>query len=326
MEKVLIAEKQSFKYSLKKKISSSRFLIFMIIPAIIYYAIFCYVPMYGVLVAFTKYSPSQQILGSAILGSVINRWVGFDNFFYIFNMEDFWVAFRNTLIIGSCKIIISFVSAVVVALLINEIRMKYFKKFVQIVVTFPHFLSWVVVSSLFLLLLSSTGSINHLIDSLGGQKINFFTDGKIFLGLIFSSDIWKEAGWSSIIYIATMAGISPDLYEAADIDGATRLQKIWHITLPGIKSTAILLLIMSVGGVLSAGFDQIYNMTTSLGNSLVLDTVQIIDTLIYQYKFQTGALKEGPTTAIGLFKSAIGFVLVITTDRIAKLCGERGII
>ena len=321
MEKVLIAKKQSFTYSLKKRIHSSRFLIMMIIPAIIYYAIFCYVPMYGVLIAFTKFSPS---LG--LFGSIANRWIGFENFKYVFEFEGFWIAFKNTLIIGSIKVVVSFLSAVTVALLINEIRMRIFKKGVQIVVTFPHFLSWVVVSSLFILLLSDNGSINHLITQLGGQEINFFSDGKIFFGLLFGSDIWKEAGWSSIIYIATMAGISPDLYEAADIDGASRLQKIWHITLPGIKPTAILLLIMSVGGVLSAGFDQIFNMTSSLNNGLVIDSVQIIDTLIYQYTFSTHSLTEGQSTAIGLFKSVIGFALVITTDRIAKACGERGII
>ena len=321
MEKVLIKEKQSFKYSLKKRIVSSRFLIMMIIPAIIYYAIFCYIPMYGVLIAFTKYSPR---LG--IMGSITQNWIGFANFKYIFEFPGFWNAFKNTLIIGSIKIVISFVAAILVALLINEIRMKHFKKVVQTIVTFPHFLSWVVVSSLFILILSDTGSINHLIETLGGEKINFFSDGKLFLSLIFGSDIWKEAGWSSIIYIATMAGISTDLYEAADIDGASRLQKIWHITFPGIKSTAILLLIMSVGGVLSAGFDQIYNMTSSLHNALVLDSVQIIDTLIYQSTLASRSLTEGQSTAIGLFKSVIGFALVITTDRIAKACGERGII
>ena len=321
MEKVLISQKQSFKYSLKKRIKASKFLIAMIIPAIIYYAIFCYIPMYGVLISFTKYSPSI-----GIFGSIFTRWIGFDNFKYIFELPGFWIAFRNTLIIGTIKVVISFLSAVTVALLINEIRMKYFKKGVQIIVTFPHFLSWVVVAILFILLLSDSGSINHIIEMSGGEKINFFSDGRLFLGLIFSSDIWKEAGWSSIIYIATMAGISPDLYEAADIDGASRLQKIWHITLPGIKPTAILLLIMSVGGVLSAGFDQIFNMTSMLHNALVLDSVQIIDTLIYQSTFMDSSLTQGQSTAVGLFKSVIGFVLVITTDRIAKACGERGII
>ncbi len=321
MEKVLIKEKQSFKYSLKKRFISSRFLIIMIIPAIIFYAIFNYIPMVGVLLAFSKYSPR---LG--LIGSVFQNWIGFENFQVIFNYEGFWVAFRNTLIIGTIKIVISFVSAVTVALLINEIRMRYFKKVVQIIVTFPHFLSWVIVASLFILLFSDSGSINHMIAQAGGQKINLFSDGKLFLGLIFSSDIWKEAGWSSIIYIATMAGISPDLYEAADIDGASRLQKIWHITLPGIKPTAILLLIMSVGGVLSAGFDQIFNMTSSMHNGLVIDSVQILDTLIYQVNIATSSMTVGQGTAMGLFKSVVGFTLVITTDRIAKACGERGII
>ena len=276
--------------------------------------------MYGILIAFTKYSPN---LG--IMGSVFQNWVGFDNFLHIFQYEKFWEAFWNTIFIGTVKIVISFVSAVLVALLINEIRMKFFKKAVQIIVTFPHFLSWVIVASLFILLLSDSGAINHLITQSGGNIIHFFSDGKLFLSLIFSGDIWKEAGWSSIIYIATMAGISPDLYEAADIDGATRLQKIWHITLPGIKSTAILLLIMSVGGVLSAGFDQIYNMTGMLNNADVLDAVQIIDTYIYQQTF-VSRVNYGITSAVGLFKSVIGFVLVIVTDRIAKACGERGII
>ena len=293
----------------------------MIIPAIIYYALFNYVPMYGVLLSFTYYTPR---LG--IMGSIFQNWIGFDNFVSIFNTPGFWQAFGNTALIGSIKVIISFVSAVIVALLINEIRLHYFKKTVQIIVTFPHFLSWVVVSSLFILLLSNNGSINHMITTLGGQEIDFLGDKKFFLTLLFSSDVWKEAGWSSIIYIATMAGISTDLYEAADIDGATRLQKIWHITLPGIKPTAILLLIMSVGGVLGAGFDQIYNLTSQLHNAMVMDSVQIIDTLIYQSTIIGNTLTEGESTAIGLFKSVVGFALVITTDRIAKACGERGII
>jgi len=321
MEKLLIKRKQSYAYSFKRRFSASKFLLLMIIPAIIYYAVFCYAPMYGVLIAFTKYSPKK-----GIMGSVTDNWIGFDNFKFIFNYPSFWTAFKNTLIIGSLKIIISFTSAILVALLINELRMRFFKKGVQIIVTFPHFLSWVVVASLFRLTLSETGGISYLVQQLGGQPLKFLSDGKLFLSLLFSSDVWKEAGWSSIIYIATMAGISTDLYEAANIDGASRIQKIWHVTLPGIRPTAILLLIMSVGGVLSAGFDQIYNLTGSLNNAIVLDSVQIIDVLIYQGTFGGGGLTMGQTTAIGLFKSLVGFILVITTDRIAKLCGERGII
>ena len=325
MEKVLIKQKQGFGYRVKTQLRHSTFLIIMIIPAIVYYVLFCYVPMYGVLIAFTEYDPS---LG--IMGSIANCWIGFDNFKSLFEFPDFKEAFLNTLLIGSIKVVVAFVSAVTVALLINELRMRFFKKLVQIIVTFPHFLSWVVVASIFMLMFSESGSINHLIEMYGGSKIHLFADGKLFLGLLFSSDIWKEAGWSAIIYIATMAGISPDLYEAADIDGATRLQKIWHITLPGIKPTAILLLIMSVGGVLSAGFDQIFNLTGMLNNGLVIDYVNIIDTLVYQACMGGGGLDSALTTAegaaLGLFKSVFGFVLVIITDRIAKAFGERGII
>ena len=321
MEKVLIAKRQSKTYSLKKKIWNSRFLIIMIIPAIIYYALFNYVPMYGVLLSFAKYSPK---LG--IFGSIANNWVGFDNFAYIFKLPAFWKVLGNTLIISSLKVIISFLSAVIVALLINELRLRLFKKGVQIIVTFPHFLSWVIVASFFLLIFSDNGAINRLIQAGGGNKIGFMGDERFFFSLIFTSDVWKEAGWSSIIYIATMAGISTDLYEAANIDGASRLQKIWHITLPGIRSTAILLLIMSVGGVLSAGFDQIFNLTSRLGNSLVLSIANVIDTYIYQLTFVSGQNNAGISAAIGLFKSVVGFILVITTDRIAKACGERGII
>ncbi len=319
MEKILISKKQGFFYSLKKRVVSSRFLIMMIIPAIIYYAVFCYIPMYGVLIAFTDYN---SYLG--IMGSVSQNWVGFQNFQEIFRYPHFWDTFKNTIFIGSLKIVISFISAVLMALIINELRMRFFKKFAQIVVTFPHFLSWVVVASLFIMILDNTGVLNNFLSKNGMEPVHFFADPHLFRTLLFSSDVWKEAGWSSIIYIATMAGISTDLYEAADIDGATRLQKIWHITLPGIKPTAILLLIMSVGGVLSAGFDQIFNMTSRLTNPDVIDAVNIIDTLVYQF-LQTG-MPEGQSTAIGLFKSVIGFALVITTDRIAKLCGERGII
>ena len=321
MEKILIKKKQSLGYSIKRNFGASKFLIMMIIPAIVYYAIFCYIPMYGVLLAFTKYSPR---LG--ITGSVVNNWVGFENFVNVFKLPGFWSAFTNTLIIGSVKVVVSFLSAVIVALLINELRMRVFKKTVQIVVTFPHFLSWVVVASLFMLILGPDGGISQALIADGGEPLTIFSDGKKFLALIFTSDIWKEAGWSSIIYIATMAGISSDLYEAANIDGASRLQKIWHITLPGIRPTAILLLIMSVGGVLSAGFDQIYNMTAQLRNNTVLPSVQIIDTLVYQGSLASELLTKGEASALGLFKSVIGFALVITTDRIAKLCGERGII
>ena len=313
MELTTIAKRNNPFRKFGAKFLRSKYLVLMIIPAIVFYIVFCYVPMYGILMAFQKFNPRVGIFGSSF--------VGFDNFVAVFNEEKFWYAFRNTLIIGSVKIVISFLGAVTIALLLNELRMIKTKKTIQTIVTFPHFLSWVVVSGFVFSLFAYNGAVNSLVEAMGGQRTNFLLDTKFFFGLIFASDIWKEAGWGSIIYLATMAGIPQDQYEAADIDGATRLQKIWHITLPGIKPTAILLLIMSVGGVLSAGFDQILN----LSNEAIIDEVNIIDTYIY-YHYVSGTGNAGIGTAIGLFKSVVSFVLVITVDRIAKACGERGII
>ena len=313
MELTTIAKRNNPFRKLGGRILRSKYLIMMIIPAIVFYIVFCYVPMYGILMAFQKFNPKQGIFGS--------KFVGFENFVKVFEEPKFWLAFRNTLIIGSVKIVISFLGAVIIALLLNELRMIKTKKTIQTIVTFPHFLSWVVVSGFVFSLFAYNGAVNAIVDMMGGTRTNFLLDTKFFFGLIFASDIWKEAGWGSIIYLATMAGIPQDQYEAADIDGATRLQKIWHITLPGIKPTAILLLIMSVGGVLSAGFDQILN----LGNDVIREDVNIIDTYIY-YHYVSGSGNAGIGTAIGLFKSVVSFVLVISVDRIAKACGERGII
>jgi len=317
MENTLIYRRQSKWHHVGKRIAQSRFLILMIIPAVVFYFIFCYIPMYGILIAFTKYYPK---LG--IWGSLTEHFVGWKNFSVIFNNDpEFLNVIRNTILIGIGKILIGWVAAIVVALLINELRMRSFKKASQIIVTFPHFLSWVVIAGFIASLFSRTGVIDDIIQACGGNRVSFLADGNFFLGLVFVSDIWKEAGWSSIIYLATMAGISPELYEAADIDGATRMQKVWHITLPGIKPTAVLLLILSVGGILSAGFDQIFN----LYNPLVYEQVDILDTYIYRQTF-TNLVNPGVGTAIGLFKSVVSFVLVIAVDRIAKLCGERGIL
>ena len=313
MELTTIAKRNNPFRKFGAKFLRSKYLVMMIIPAIVFYIVFCYVPMYGILMAFQKFNPKVGIFGSSF--------VGFDNFVKVFDDAKFWLSFRNTLIIGSVKIVISFLGAVLIALLLNELRMIKTKKTIQTIVTFPHFLSWVVVSGFVFSIFAYNGAVNSLIDAMGGDKVNFLKEKGFFFGLVFASDIWKEAGWGSIIYLATMAGIPQDQYEAADIDGATRLQKIWHITLPGIKPVAILLLIMSVGGVLSAGFDQILN----LGNDLIRDDVNIIDTYIY-YNYVQGSGNPGIGTAIGLFKSVIGFTLVITVDRIAKACGERGII
>ena len=313
MELVTISKRNNPFRKIWGKIGRSKYLIFMIIPAIVFYAIFNYIPMYGVLMAFKDFRPKLGIWNSP--------WNGVENFAKVFEEPKFWLAFKNTLFIGSIKIVISFLGAVTIALLLNELRMRRTKKTIQTIVTFPHFLSWVVVSGFVFALFTYNGAVNGLVEAMGGERTNFLKDKYFFFGMVFASDVWKEAGWGSIIYLATMAGIPQDQYEAADIDGATRLQKIWHITLPGIKAVAILLLIMSVGGVLSAGFDQIFN----LYNPTVYKYADILDTYIYRETFQSYR-NPGIGTAVGLFKSVVSFILVITTDRIAKACGERGII
>ena len=313
MELVTIAKRNNPFRKFASKFWRSKYLVLMILPAIVFYVIFCYIPMYGVTLAFKDFNPIQGIL--------LSPWNGVENFKQVFEEPKFWLAFRNTIIIGSVKIVIGFLGAVTVALLLNELRMIKTKKVIQTIVTFPHFLSWVVVSGFVFSIFAYHGAVNSLAHAMGAGRTNFLTDKNFFFGLVFASDIWKEAGWGSIIYLATMAGIPQDQYEAADIDGASRLQKIWHITLPGIKPVAILLLIMSVGGVLSAGFDQILN----LSNDLIIEDVNIIDTYIY-YHAIVGSDSAGVGTAIGLFKSVVSFTLVIIVDRIAKACGERGII
>ena len=315
MELVTISRRNNPFRKFGRKALQSKYLIMMILPAVVFYFVFNYLPMYGIILAFKSFNP--------IKGVVNSPWNGVDNFKEVFKDPNFWPVFGNTLIIGSVKIVIGFLGAVITAILLNELRMRRTKKTIQTIVTFPHFLSWIVISGFVFSLFAYHGAVNSVIEAAGGKPVQFLRSKPFFFFLIFATDIWKEAGWGSIIYLATMAGIPQDQYEAADIDGASRLQKIWHITLPGIKSVAILLLIMSVGGVLSAGFDQLLNLTPHA----LEGKIDIIDTYIYRnYIGEVDPSQVGIGAAIGLFKSVIGFVLVITVDRIAKACGERGII
>ena len=315
MELVTISRRNNPINRFGRRLSQSKYLIMMILPAIVFYVVFCYFPMYGIVLAFKSFNPIKGIIGSP--------WNGIDNFKEVFKDPNFWPVFVNTVIIGSIKILVGFLGAVITAILLNELRMRRTKKTIQTIVTFPHFLSWIVISGFVFSLFAYHGAVNSMIQAAGGQPVQFLRNKNFFFFLIFATDVWKEAGWGSIIYLATMAGIPQDQYEAADIDGASRLQKIWHITLPGIKPVAILLLIMSVGGVLSAGFDQLLNLTPHA----LEGKIDIIDTYIYRnYIGDVDPSQVGIGAAIGLFKSIIGFALVITVDRIAKACGERGII
>lgn len=306
--------------TLREAVSSivqNKYLYIMIAPCIVFYIVFCYFPMYGILLAFKDFYPN--------LGITASPWVGWANFKYLFEQQQFWHVLRNTVFISLGRVALGSIAPVLIALLINElsIRLRKYKKVVQTVYTFPKFLSWVIIAGIVRELFANRGAINGIIHVFGGEPINFLSKGAFFIPLLFLSDIWKEAGWASIIYFASMSSIDVGLYEAAEIDGANRWQKMRKITLPHIKPLFILLLILSMGSILSAGFDQIFN----LYNPLVYDVSDIIDTYVYRLAFgTTAATNPGISTALGLFKSVISFFLLIITDRIAKMTGERGVI
>ena len=307
--------KNKRKASILDRIRDAKFMYLMVLPAIVFYIVFNYAPMYGIKIAFQDFYPRLGVKNSPN--------VGFANFKIVFTEPLFWRALRNTLVISFSKIICGFVFAVANAVIINELRMRRFGKFAQIVITFPHFLSWVSIAGFVNNLFMDSGAVNALITVLGGEKIDFLSNKPFFFVLLVLTEIWKEAGWGSIVYLAAMAGVDAQLYEAAELDGASRMRMIRSITLPSIKSTMVLMLILSVGNVMDGGFDQIFN----LYNPLVYDISDTIDTYIYRITFGTSsATNPGISAAIGLFKSVVSCALVLTVDRIAKLVGERGIL
>lgn len=294
------------------KFKRSRYMFIFLIPALAWYLLFCYYPMYGIQIAFKKFSFASGIWGS--------KWVGLKYFSKFLQYEDFWNAFRNTLIISVGKIIIGFPMPIILAILMNELRSNKFRRVVQTVFTFPHFISWVIVYSLFYILLSGEGIVNMALGAVGWQKVGFFSDKYVFIGVILFTDVWKTMGWSSIIYSAAIVNINPEIIEASIVDGAKRLQRIWYIILPEISVTIVTLLILAVGGVMNSGFDQIFNFY----NPLVYSTSDIIDTYVYRLSFE-GTNGFSISTAVGLFKSVINFVLLFGADRIAKAFGQPGI-
>lgn len=289
-----------------RDIIKNKYIYLILIPGIIYYIIFAYGPMYGLTIAFKDYNARAGILGSP--------WNGFDNFERIFKDYEFYIALKNTLIISFSRIIIQFPAPILLALMLNELKEGFYKKTLQTILTFPNFLSWVVVASILINLLSSGGAVNNLLFIMGFEKRDFLADTAMFRPLLYITEIWKSAGWGSIIYLAAISGISPELYEAATMDGAGRLQKMLFITWPCIKPTVIVMLILSVGGVMNAGFDQIFNMQ----NPAVRTVSDILDTYIYRITFGTGT-DFGFSTGVGLFKSLINFIMLVSFDKVSRL-------
>lgn len=283
----------------------------MMIPGLAWYIIFKYFPLYGLVISFKDY----DIVGGILSSPWADPW--YKHFQYFFDSPYFTQLLTNTFLISIYKMAFGLVPPVILAILLHECRFPWFTRFVQTLSYMPHFLSWVIIYGISLALFSeTTGLINRLIVDYGGKAIPFLTSNEWFRSVLVTTDVWQNLGWGAIIYLAAIAGIDPTLYEAAKVDGAGRLRMIWHITLPGIRQVFILLLIMKLGYIFDAGFEQIYIMY----NVQVYDVSDIIDTWV----FRTGLeqMNYSVASAVGLFKSVIGFTLVIVANQIAKKGGS----
>jgi putative aldouronate transport system permease protein len=297
---------------IKANFLKDRWLYFMLVPGLLFFTIFKYGPMFGLSLAFKDYRPFLGFIGS--------KWVGLEHFRRFFSDSTFLTLFSNTLTLSLLNILFNFPTPIIFALLLNEIRNKYFKKFVQTVTYLPHFLSWVVVAGLSYVMFTTAGGIvNEGIKALGFPAVNFLSSAGMFRPMIVGQSMWKETGWGTIIYLAALSGVDVEQYEAAHIDGASRLQQLWHITLPSIKPVIITMLILRLGSIIDSSFDQIYNMLNELNRSVG----DVFDTYVFYTGITNGQLSYA--TTVGLFKSVVGFLLVIGADRIAKKAGEEGI-
>ncbi len=300
------------KKNIFEQMKKQKTLIIMSIPFVIWVAVFCYAPLIGWLMAFQKYKPAKGIFDQT--------WCGFDQFKILFKDPSFLNVLRNTLCMAIINLTLSFTCSIGFALLLNEVRRVLAKKFVQTVSYLPHFLSWIIVTGLVQMILSpDPGIINQILMGLHviSQPINFFANPKYFWGIVGLTNVWKEVGWGSIIYLSAITAINPDLYEAAEIDGAGRFKKMLHVTLPGIKPTIIILLIMNLGNVVNAGFEIQY----ILGNGLIQDVSQTID--IFVLKYGISLSNYSLATAAGIFKSLISIILIFVANRFAKSVGEE---
>ncbi len=301
------------KQGLFKRIWKMRVYYLLFLPFLAFIIIFKYIPMYGATLAFKDFRVLEGILGSP--------WVGFKYFNQLFSAASFREVLRNTLIISLEKLLFGFPVPIILALFINEIRNEHVKKTFQTFSYLPHFISWVIAASLVTDVLSLNGPVNTVIQALGGESVYFMADTRYFRPVLILSSIWKGCGWSSIIYIAAITGIDPELYEAAKVDGAKKLQQIRSITLPCIRTTILTVFILDIGGIMSAGFDQIYN----LYSPVVYKVADVLDTYTYRQGLEQNNYSYA--TAAGLFQNGVGFILVIISNYVVKKLsdGEEGL-
>lgn len=284
----------------------------LLIPGLFFLFLFKYTPMYGVVIAFQDFNIFEGIRGS--------EWVGLEQFQKLMHSEEFFNVFVNTLLISFYKIILLFPIPIFIALVLNEVRFSGFKRTIQTIIYLPHFLSWVIISGLFITILSPSGGlVNNFLQWLGFEPITFFMDNRFFRSIIVFTAGWKEAGWNAIIFIAAIAGIDQEQYEAAAIDGAGRIRQMFHISLPGILPTIVLMLILRLGSVLDAGTEQILTMY----NPVVYETGDVLGTFVYRVGL--GKMDYSFSTAVGLFNSVIGFLLVVTGNFVSKKLVHRSI-
>ena len=270
----------------------------MLLPGLLLILVFSYTPMAGLVIAFQRFIPSKGMFGD-------QEWIGLANFRQVFALPGFGQAMKNTILIAFWKIVFGLIVPIVFALLLNEVRHSFFKKTVQTVVYMPYFLSWVVLGGILLDMLSPSGGIiNQAIKALGGNPVFFLGDNRYFQGTLIVTDIWKNFGYGAIVYLAAILGIDTDLYEAAQIDGANRWKQTWHVTLPGMRMIIVLMLVLSLGNVLNAGFDQVFN----LYNAAVYESGDILDTFVYRMGLIDA--QYGPATAVGLFKSVVSTLFI----------------
>lgn len=292
-----------------------RFYYYLIIPGMLYFLIFDYIPMFGVIIAFKDISPFEGV--EAIL---TGQWVGFKHFIRFWNSYYFWNVMRNTLLISSYKLFFGFPASIILALMLNELRHAVFKRIVQTISYLPHFISTVVAAGLVMMILSTDkGLVNAIVVAFGGEPVHFLGDPDYFRTILVASHVWQTIGWGSILYLAAMSGIDPGLYEAARMDGASRFRQMWHITLPGITHVIVIMLIFSIGGLLNAGFEKVL----LLYSPAVYEVADIIDT--YVYREGLISLDYSFATAVGLFKNLLAMILILGANYIAKKMNQTGI-
>ncbi len=295
-----------------RKVKRNKMIYLMILPGLIYFLIYKYLPMYGLIISFQDYKPYKGIAES--------EWVGLEHFTRLFTSPEFWGIFKNTLVLFGLQVFVFFPIPIIISLMLNEVRHSFFKRGVQTLIYIPHFMSWVVIVSISYVMLTLDGGIvNAIVDSLGFEKINFLLNDAWFRPMYILQVIWREAGWGTIIFLAAITAVDPQLYEAARMDGANRFRQAWHITIPAIRNVIIVLLILKIGDVLELGFEHVYLLLNASNRNVA----EIFDTYVYVAGLQQGQFSY--STAVGFFKGIVGLIMVMFANWLAKRFNEEGI-